>query len=125
MRPERGEKDLDKILTVLTNKYPNCSIVLTLGSRGVCYVDKENIYTHGIYDMPVVDTTGAGDTFCGFFIACLSRGLPIPKALEMASKASSICISREGAAPSIPTIQEVEDIQMKSTENNIGIRGNR
>ncbi len=114
-----GEKDLDKILAVLMNKYPNCSIILTLGSRGVCYVDKENIYTHGIYDMPVVDTTGAGDTFCGFFIACMSRGVPIPKALETASKASSICISREGAAPSIPTIQEVESWDLIPVKNRV------
>ena len=61
-----------------------------------------------IYETKTVDTTAAGDTFTGFFIGAVSSGKDIKTALEMASKASSIGVSRKGAAESIPTLQEVE-----------------
>ena len=54
-----------------------------------------------------MDTTAAGDTFTGFFIAGLLEEYDISEALRIASKAASIAVSREGAVASIPTIQEV------------------
>lgn len=109
-----GETDSDKIIQTLRERYPACAIVLTLGKSGVHYAGPEGDFTHGIYQVPVVDTTAAGDTFCGFFIASLSRGESVPKALEIASKASSLCVSRKGAAPSIPTIEEVNIAALKA-----------
>lgn len=54
-----------------------------------------------------VDTTAAGDTFTGYFLAGLCEGLPIPEVLKMSAKASSIAVSRAGAVPSIPFREEV------------------
>lgn len=112
-----GEKDIRQMVPKLLARYPSCAIVLTLGSKGVIYADHSCVYSHGIYDVPIVDTTAAGDTFCGFFIATLSCGGSIQEALELASKASSICISRPGAAPSIPTIEEVMATKLRPIED--------
>ena len=57
--------------------------------------------------MKAVDTTAAGDTFTGYFIAGLIEGMPIPEILRMSAKASSIAVSRPGAAPSVPSREEV------------------
>jgi ribokinase len=54
-----------------------------------------------------VDTTAAGDTFTGYFIASILQEKPVPEALKLAAKASAIAVSREGAVPSIPTLDEV------------------
>ena len=88
--------------------YPNASVMLTLGHRGaVCYHGGEE-YPFGIYKANVVDTTAAGDTFTGYFIANLASGKGIPEAVDAATKASSIAVSRPGAYPSIPYPGELE-----------------
>ena len=55
------------------------------------------------------DTTAAGDTFTGYFLAGLVEGLPEEQLLRMSAKASSIAVTREGAVPSIPYRSEVEE----------------
>jgi ribokinase len=55
----------------------------------------------------VADTTGAGDTFTGYFIAARNRKLPVREALAIACKAASIAVSRKGAMESIPLAAEV------------------
>jgi ribokinase len=54
-----------------------------------------------------VDTTGAGDTFTGFFLAAREKNLTVPQALTIACKAASIAVSRKGAMESIPQAYEV------------------
>lgn len=58
--------------------------------------------------MEVADTTAAGDTFTGFFIGGLVQGMDAAAALEWAAKAAAIAVSRQGAAPSIPSRDEVD-----------------
>ncbi|MGD1823587.1 MAG: ribokinase [Pleomorphochaeta sp.] len=99
--------DINILINKLRKKYPNAKFVLTLGKDGVIYFDSESIYSHGIYDVEVVDTTAAGDTFTGYFIASISKGLDIEKTLELASIASSISVTKNGAALSIPSLNEV------------------
>ena len=101
-----GETD-EEILQGLKKRFPRAAVVLTVGKRGVLYYDGENRFAHGIYDVPVVDTTAAGDTFCGYFVASVAQGVTADEALRRASIASSIAVSRPGAAPSIPTREEV------------------
>ncbi len=97
------------LLNVLLEKFPHAHIVITLGERGSCYADKDRTCRQGIYKARVVDTTAAGDTFTGYFIAGIVKGYTIEKCLDMASKAAAIAVTRSGAAPSIPTINEVTD----------------
>jgi len=104
--------DPQNLLDVLGKKFPAAKIVLTLGKGGVIYKAGTSIFRHGIYKVPVVDTTAAGDTFTGFFISCIARGMDIPDVLRYASVASSIAVSRKGAAPSIPSFTEVETAKL-------------
>jgi len=99
----------EQAIEQLIRRFPTAAIVLTLGENGVIYQDSSlpTPLKHGIYDVPVVDTTAAGDTFTGFFVACVSKGESIAYALKTASIASSLAVSRPGAAPSIPAIAEV------------------
>ena len=107
-----GEEDLDKVPAKLLEKYPNAKIVLTLGQEGSVYMDKEQTVRQGIYKVKAVDTTAAGDTFTGYFIAGVIAGEPIPQVLSRAAKASAIAVSRKGAAPSIPFRKEVEETEL-------------
>ncbi len=96
------------ILAALAARFPQTTIVLTLGSKGVMYHDPEHDIVYPAHKVPVVDTTGAGDTFCGYFLACSMKGMSPNHALAMATKASALAIGKKGAAVSIPTLAEVE-----------------
>ena len=103
-----GDGDADKILDALREKYPNTNILLTLGSDGSVYFDGKNKIKQGIYKVKAVDTTAAGDTMMGYFAAGLAAGKEPSEALDTAAKASSITVSRAGAAVSIPTVDELK-----------------
>ena len=70
-------------------------------------MEKEKVF-QDIFKVKAVDTTAAGDTFTGYFIAAVIEGRSIQEALRMAAKASSIAVSRPGATPSIPRADEVK-----------------
>lgn len=105
-----GEKaqgqDNEAILAALTARFPGAAIVLTVGKDGVLYQRGGVRARHGIYRVKVEDTTAAGDTFCGFFLAGVAKGLPAEECLRVASLASSLAVSCKGAANSIPTWQQ-------------------
>lgn len=102
-----AETDPEKVLEALLKKFPNAAVVLTLGGDGVRYGKGADRFSHGVFKVPVVDTTGAGDTFCGYFLASLAKGLDPQQALHNASMASAIAIGTKGAAVSIPTWAQV------------------
>ncbi|SCY44596.1 ribokinase [Alkaliphilus peptidifermentans] len=104
-----GGRNADNITEILLKRYPEMKIVLTLGEGGVTYADKDRRENHGIFDTVVVDTTAAGDTFTGYFIASAVKGIDIRESLKYSSAAAAIAVSRLGAACSIPTLQEVEE----------------
>jgi len=108
-----GESDPDKICDALMSKYPGCKVVLTLGKRGVVYNDGTTKEFHGTFKVDAVDTTAAGDTFTGYFLACILEGLRVDVALQKASKASAIAVTRKGASPSIPTREEVDSTELE------------
>jgi ribokinase len=83
------------------------TICVTLGKRGVlAMVDAEALMVRG-RAVAAVDTTGAGDCFVGALAAQLSQGVPLRDALRYANIAASISVQRMGAAPSMPTADEV------------------
>jgi len=96
-----------EMLDAISQKYPNTSIVLTLGEDGVYCHYKGETYFHNSYKVQVIDTTAAGDTFTGYFICAISQGEKIEEALRLASKAASIAVSKKGAAVSIPKLEEI------------------
>lgn len=102
-----GEKEPEKITDAFLKQYPEMKIVLTLGKDGALYRDKDKNFRQAIYPTQAVDTTAAGDTFTGYFLAASARGASPEEAMEEAAKASAITVSRPGAAVSIPTRQEV------------------
>lgn len=104
-----GHSQAEEILDGLLHSYPHARIVLTLGKDGAVYADRENRYYQPIFPVQAVDTTAAGDTFTGYFLAGWMEGMPIPEVLRMSAKASSIAVSRKGAVPAIPYRHEVTD----------------
>lgn len=95
------------ILNAIRATYPSLRVVLTLGKDGCVYDDGTQRISHGIYPVIAADTTAAGDTFTGFFISAISMGASPATAIRTASAASAIAVSRPGAAPSVPTSDEV------------------
>lgn len=102
-----GESEAEKILPAMQHKYPHARIVLTLGKLGVMYSDFKKTASHGIYDVKIVDTTAAGDTFTGYFLASVTAGKTVEESLRLASIASSLAVSQKGAVDSIPPLEEV------------------
>lgn len=92
----------------LREKFPNASVVLTMGEKGSIYIDSYETVVQPAFKVKAVDTTAAGDTFTGFFIGGLMRGLKSKEAMLDAAKASAIAVTRQGAAPSIPMKEELE-----------------
>ena len=91
----------------LASQFPDSEIVVTLGSAGAIYRHGEEMIRVPAVPVKAVDTTSAGDTFTGFFLAARLRGMEPRKAMECAAFASSITVSRPGAACSIPAACEV------------------
>ena len=102
-----GLTDPDEIIAEMLTRFPNAKIVLTLGKDGAVYADASQKHFQPIFKVKAVDTTAAGDTFTGYFLAGLLDGMPVPEILKMSAKASSIAVTRAGAVPSIPYRDEV------------------
>ncbi|KAB7667105.1 ribokinase [Bacillus sp. B1-b2] len=102
-----GEEKLENIFTSLLNLNPQLKIVLTLGTKGVIYKDSTQEVKQDAFPVHAVDTTAAGDTFLGYFLSIITKYSDVEKALKVASKASSIAVTRKGAASSIPSLAEV------------------
>ena len=102
------KEKVEDILDSLASKYPELEIILTFGDKGAYYRHKDINIFQPAYKVDAVDTTAAGDTFTGYFIALRQQGKSIEESLQKASKASSITVSRKGASISIPKIAEVD-----------------
>ena len=103
------EKAGEAMAELLKKKFPRSRIVLTLGENGSVYCGEETRIRQPAYAVRAVDTTAAGDTFTGYFIAGISRGMSAEEALDTASRAAAIAVTKPGAAPSIPAWEQVQD----------------
>ena len=102
-----GLTEPNDILDKLRELYPHARVVLTLGEDGAMYADETQRVYQPIFKVKAVDTTAAGDTFTGYFLAGLMAGMPMQDVLKMCAKASAIAVTRAGAVPSIPYRDEV------------------
>jgi ribokinase len=87
--------------------FPESEIILTAGKDGAYYGCGSVRAKGDIVDVPVADTTGAGDTFTGYYLAARARNYSVSDALNLACKAASITVSRRGAMEAIPLGSEV------------------
>lgn len=99
--------DDDMILEKMRLNYPKSELVMTLGSRGSVYQGRGRLIHQKAYRSEAVDTTAAGDTFTGYYLAEYMRKTTTEKCLDIASRAAAISVSRKGASSSIPHMQEV------------------
>jgi ribokinase len=96
------------VLSLMKEKYPDAKVILTLGDKGSIYQYKDQIVSQDAINVNVVDTTAAGDTFTGYFLAGLIADKPVEQILLESAKAAAIAVSRKGAAVSIPYKYELE-----------------
>ena len=108
-KEDKGEESWEQIADDLLKKFPQATIVLTMGSEGSVFKNQKETVCQSIYKVQAVDTTAAGDTFSGYFIGGILGGLSAKEAMDQASKASAIAVTRKGAAPSIPLLAEVQN----------------
>ncbi len=104
-----GECEPDEICRAFGKLYPQSALVLTLGEEGSVFCDKKGTIKQNAYKADPVDTTAAGDTFTGYFLAGLASGKSVAESMNDASKASAITVSRMGASSSIPYYDEVKN----------------
>lgn len=104
-----GKSEVEEILETLARRFPETELVLTLGPEGAIALTPAGQRFHA--DSPrvkVVETTAAGDTFIGYYLAAVLDGFDTGRALERACRAAALCCSRAGAAESIPTRADLD-----------------
>ena len=83
------------------------SVVVTLGSKGAFFLDNNGSGVVNVANVKAIDTTAAGDTFNGYLVVELAKGKNLPESIKLANKAAAISVTRRGAQPSIPYIDEL------------------
>lgn len=99
----------DGIIAWFEEHYPESEVILTLGAHGAWYAFKGVKIFQDAVRVKAVDTTSAGDTFSGYFLAGRASGKTVADSLALAAKAAAITVSRPGASPSIPKISEITE----------------
>ena len=105
-----GEKEIEKGAQILRDRFPVKLLLVTAGAKGSYAFYKDMIVYQPSFKLGgTIETTGAGDTFCGDFLACTRAGMEPQKALETATRASALAMGKKGAAVSIPTLAQVKN----------------
>lgn len=86
-------------------------VIITLGSKGCRWYDgvRHRVHSFDAVSVDAVDTTGAGDTFTGYVLAGLDRGMPMEQAIGLATKAAALMVTRHGTADVIPDLKDIQD----------------
>lgn len=104
-----GASSLDDIVQELKTMLPNVRIVITLGGEGALLISADGgISRSRVEAERIVDTTAAGDTFVGYFLAGLVAGLNEKDCLLRACQAGALAVTREGAISAIPALNELD-----------------
>lgn len=89
-------------------KYGIKRIIVTLGEKGSLYVDEKQSFLVSPYKVNAIDTTGAGDSYCGAFVTAVAEGKSLKDAMDFASKVSSLTVTKKGAIASLPKRSEIK-----------------
>jgi ribokinase len=87
---------------------------VTEGERGVTAVTGEGVLHLPAHRVEVIDTTGAGDAWCGVLAAALDRGMPLEAAIRRASAAGALACTKPGAGPAMPFAAEIDALLSRS-----------
>ena len=103
-----GKKNYDDIVKTLKQKYPHTNILFTMGKDGSRILTNQEDIQIDALKVKAVDTTGAGDTYIGYFVRGIIEGMSLSDSATLATKASAISVTRYGAVDAIPTYDEVK-----------------
>jgi ribokinase len=101
--PNDGAKEAAEALRLKGPRF----VVITLGSKGSVVACEDGVRKIPAFKVKPVDTTAAGDTFCGALATGIVGGMPLYEAVKFASAASAISVTKMGAQPSIPSRKEI------------------
>ena len=111
-----GQSTPELVRVAMVTSFPHAATVLTLGQEGAVFMDAAGILRQPGFAVKAIDTTAAGDTFIGYFLAEFMRtGEPV-KALALGCRAAAISVTRPGASDSIPRLSEVRDTKETNNE---------
>ncbi|WP_395344705.1 ribokinase [Ningiella sp. W23] len=124
-----GTESIDEAQQALLDMSEKTEVLFTLGKKGVRFIKQSKVIHVDAFSVTAVDTTAAGDTFIGFFLAqyamlqstidahntneLSNQDAAITQALTRACAASAICVTRHGASPSVPSADEVDEFLRK------------
>lgn len=100
------EEDIQKAAQIMIEKGVK-ELIVTLGSKGSLYINKEKSMFKKAYKVEAVDTTAAGDSYTGALAVALSQDKGIEDAMDFASKVGALSVLKEGAQSSLPTLEDV------------------
>ncbi len=102
----------ERDLRMFAKSFPGI-IVLKQGSKGAIATDGFEYYHSDVFDVPVVDTLGAGDAFAAGFVTAWTRSENIEQALNFANAVAALTVTRRGAQEGQPTLDEVSKLLRK------------
>ena len=104
------EEDIQKAAQIMIEKGVK-ELIVTLGSKGSLYINKEKSMFKKAYKVEAVDTTAAGDSYTGALAVALSQDTNIEDAMDFASKVGALSVLKEGAQSSLPTLEDVKNFR--------------
>ena len=104
------EEDIHRASQIMIEKGVK-ELIVTLGSKGSLYINKEKSMFQKSYKVEAIDTTAAGDSYTGALAVALSNDKTIEEAMDFASKVGALSVLKEGAQSSLPTLEDVENFR--------------
>ncbi|WP_195937930.1 ribokinase [Romboutsia sp. 1001713B170131_170501_G6] len=105
-----NEEDINECAQIMINKGVK-ELIVTLGSKGSLYINKETSMFKKAYKVEAIDTTAAGDSYTGALAVAIANGKDMEYAMDFASKVGALSVMKEGAQSSLPTLIEVENFR--------------
>ena len=104
------EEDIQRAAQIMIEKGVK-ELIVTLGSKGSLYINKEKSMFKKAYKVQAVDTTAAGDSYTGALSVAFSNNKDVEEAMDFASKVGALSVMKEGAQSSLPTLEDDENFR--------------